>query len=126
MAQHNCTTKPRSFKHLNVYERGQIAALHKEGKSIRYIAKQLGRAPSTISREIKRGTVTQLKSDLSTYEAYFPEAGQAIYEKRRKNCGAKLKLPLVKDFIRFAEEKMLQEKPWAPDTIVGYCKKDPS
>jgi len=63
---------------------------------------------------------------LSTYEAYFPEAGQAIYEKRRKNCGAKLKLPLVKDFIRFAEEKMLQEKPWAPDTIVGYCKKDPS
>ena len=20
---------------------------------------------------------------------------------------------------------MLQEKPWAPDTIVGYCKKDP-
>jgi len=81
MAQHNCTTKCRSFKHLSVYERGKIAALYKEGKSIRYIAKQLGRAPSTISREIKRGTVTQLKSDLSTYEAYFPEAGQAIYEK---------------------------------------------
>jgi len=118
MAQHNCTTKCRSFKHLSVYERGKIAALYKEGKSIRYIAKQLGRAPSTISREIKRGTVTQLKSDLSTYEAYFPEAGQAIYEKRRKNCGAKLKLPLVKDFIRFAEENMLQEKTWAPVTIV--------
>ncbi|NLX71609.1 MAG: helix-turn-helix domain-containing protein, partial [Clostridiales bacterium] len=90
MAQYNCTMKRRSFKHLNAYERGQIAALRKEGRSIRYIAKQLGRAPSTISREIKRGTVTQLKSDLSTYEAYFPEAGQAIYEKRRKNCGAKL------------------------------------
>ncbi|SHF11391.1 Helix-turn-helix domain-containing protein [Caldanaerobius fijiensis DSM 17918] len=84
MAQHNCTTKYRSFKHLNVYERGQIAALHKEGKSIRYIARQLGRTPSTIGREIKRGTVTQLKSDCSTYEAYFPEAGQAVYEKRRK------------------------------------------
>ncbi|MDN5277461.1 MAG: hypothetical protein PWR01_1426, partial [Clostridiales bacterium] len=26
MAQHNCTTKHRSFKHLNAYERGQIAA----------------------------------------------------------------------------------------------------
>jgi IS30 family transposase len=117
--------KRRSFKHLNAYERGQIAALHKEGKSIRYIAKQLGRAPSTISREIKRGTVTQLRSDLSTYEAYFPEAGQAVYEKRRKNCGAKLKLPYVKDFIRCAEEKMLEKKPWSPDSIVGYCKKDP-
>jgi len=76
--------KRRSFKHLNAYERGQIAALYKEGKSMHYIAKQLGRAPSTISREIKRGTVTQLRSDLSTYEAYFPEAGQAIYEKRQK------------------------------------------
>jgi len=111
MAQHNCTTKHRSFKHLNAYERGQqIAALRKEGKSMRYIAKQLDRAPSTISREIKRGTVTQLKSDLSTYEAYFPEAGQAVYEKRRKNCGAKLKLPHVKDFIRFAEKKMLEKE----------------
>lgn len=93
--------------------------LLKEGKSIRYIAKQLARAPSTIRREIKHGTVTQLKSDLSTYHAYFPEAGQAIYEKRRKHCGAKQKLPLVIAFIKFAEEKMLQEKPWAPDAIVG-------
>ncbi len=125
MTNYNCTTKRCSFKHLNAYERGKIAALLKEGKSIRYIAKQLARAPSTISREIKRGTVTQLKSDLSTYHAYFPEAGQAIYEKRRKHCGAKLKLPLVIAFIKFAEEKMLQEKPWAPDAIVGYCKINP-
>ncbi|NLO83720.1 MAG: helix-turn-helix domain-containing protein [Clostridiales bacterium] len=44
-----------------------IDPLYKEGKSIRYIARQLDRAPSTISREIKRSTVTQLKSDLSTY-----------------------------------------------------------
>jgi len=124
MAQYNCTMKRRSFKHLNAYERGQIAALYKEGKSMHYIAKQLGRAPSTISREIKRGTVTQLRSDLSTYEAYFPEAGQAIYEKRRKRCGSKLKLPYVKEFIKFVEEKMLEKRPWSPDSIVGYCKKD--
>ncbi|SFQ48700.1 helix-turn-helix domain-containing protein, partial [Caldicoprobacter faecalis] len=50
MANYNCTTKRCSFKHLNAYERGKIAALLKEGKSIRYIAKQLARAPSTISR----------------------------------------------------------------------------
>ncbi len=126
MVQHNYSMKRRSFKHLTVYERGQIAALYKEGKSIRYIAKQLCRAPSTISREIKRGTVTQLKSDLSTYKAYFPEAGQAIYEKRRKNCGAKLKLPYVEEFIKFAEDKMLQKKKWSPDSIVGYCKRTPN
>jgi len=110
MAQYNCTTARCSFKHLNVYERGQIAALLKEGKSVRYIARCLGRAPSTISREVKRGTVTQLHYDLSTYQVYFPEAGQAMYEKRRKNCGAKLKLTYVKKFIKFAEKKMLEEK----------------
>ncbi|MEN2776823.1 helix-turn-helix domain-containing protein, partial [Acetivibrio clariflavus] len=39
----NNTTK-RKFKHLNVYERGQIEAFIKEGKSQRYIAKMLGRS----------------------------------------------------------------------------------
>lgn len=53
MAQRNCTTTKRSFKHPNAYERGQIVALLKEGKSMRYIARQLGRTPSIISREIK-------------------------------------------------------------------------
>lgn len=125
MAQYNCTTKRRSFKHLNVYERGKIAALLAEKKSLRYIAKQLGRNVSTISREIKRGTVTQLRYDLSTYEAYFPEAGQAVYEMHRKKCGAKCKLSYAKEFIEFAENKMLEEKKWSPDSIVGYCKRAP-
>jgi hypothetical protein len=39
MAQRNCTTTKRSFKHPNAYERGQIVALLKEGKSMRYIAR---------------------------------------------------------------------------------------
>ncbi|TDT56530.1 helix-turn-helix domain-containing protein, partial [Fonticella tunisiensis] len=47
----NSNTTVRSFKHLNSYERGEISALLKEGKSIRYIARKLGRSPSTISRE---------------------------------------------------------------------------
>jgi len=106
------------------YERGKIAALHEEGKSIRYIAKQLRRAPSTISREIKRGTTIQLRSDLTTYETYFPETGQAVYEKRRKNCGARRKLSSAAEFIKYAEGKMLQKRAWSPDAIVGSCKKD--
>jgi len=68
MVQYNLTTKSCSFKHLNAYERGEIAALYREGKSISCIARQLDRAPSTISRQIKRGTVTQLKFDLFTYD----------------------------------------------------------
>ncbi|AEV67270.1 IS30 family transposase [Acetivibrio clariflavus] len=115
----NNTTK-RKFKHLNVYERGQIEAFIKEGKSQRYIAKMLGRSPSTISREIKRGTTIQMRHDLTTYRKYFAESGQIAYEKNRLNCGAKCKLARVEDFIKFAEEKILYEK-WSPDAVVGSC-----
>jgi len=117
-------TTVHSFKHLSVFERGQIAALLKEGKTKRYIAKMLGRSPSTISREIKRGTVTQMRSDLSTYEDYYPETGYAVYKKNRLNCGAKSRLAQVEDFLKFAEGKILQSK-WSPDAVVGSCKKDP-
>jgi IS30 family transposase len=75
MANFNCNTGTRKFEHLNSYETGIICVLLNEGKSIRYIARQLGREPSTISREIKRRTALQLKSNLETYEDYFPETG---------------------------------------------------
>lgn len=123
--ENNYNTPIRSFKHLKLYERGEIFALLKEGKSIRYIAKKLGRSPSTISREIKRGTVSQLKSDLSCYSSYFPETGQAVYENHRSNCGAKIKLAKAETFIKFAEEK-IRKNNWSVDTVVGYCKTDPS
>ena len=59
------TTSSRSFKHLNLIERGLIFALLNEKRSIRYIAKQLNRNPATISREIKRGTTKQLRSNIT-------------------------------------------------------------
>jgi len=89
---YNISLPQLSIKHLSVYERGQIAALLKEGKSQRYIANKLGRSPSTISREIKRGTTMQMR-----------KTGQAVYEKNRMNCGAKRKAQ-VEDFLKFAED----------------------
>jgi len=46
--------KPRSPRYLSEQERIEIADLRAAGMSIRGIAEQLGRAPSTISREIRR------------------------------------------------------------------------
>jgi len=42
----------------------------------------------------------QMRTDLSTYKVYFPETGQAVYEKNRMNCGAKRKLAQVEDFLK--------------------------
>lgn len=123
MAYTKHTTSGRSFKHLSSYERGMIHVLLREKHSFQHIAKVLGRSVSTISREVKKGTTTQLGYDLTTYEAYFPETGQAIYEKNRAACGAKSKLAQVEKFLQFAEEKILKDK-WSPDAVVGFCKSD--
>ncbi|MBK3495130.1 helix-turn-helix domain-containing protein, partial [Viridibacillus sp. YIM B01967] len=94
MAQTHSTTKKRTFKHLNAFDRGKIAALHKVGLSMQAIADQVGCDKSTISRELKRGTVTQMKTGRTFYETYFPA---------------------------FAETKILVDK-WSPDAVCGYAK----
>lgn len=48
--------------HLSAIERGKIEVLHKQRKSQSNIARKLGRNHSTISRELKRGTATQMKN----------------------------------------------------------------
>jgi IS30 family transposase len=121
MANSYNNTKERTFSHLTAFNRGQIQALRNEGKTLQAIADAIGFDKSTISRELKRGTVTQRSSDLSEYEAYFPETGQAVYESNRSNCGAKYKLAQVSEFIHFAFEK-IQIDQWSPDAIYGYAK----
>jgi transposase, IS30 family len=121
MATTNNTTTIRTFTHLSSIERGKIKAYLDEGRSQQYIANRLNCHKSTISREIKRGTVLQRRHDLTTYSEYFAEAGQAVYERNRSNCGAKSKLIHVEEFLQYAEELMLKDK-WSPDAIVGQCK----
>jgi IS30 family transposase len=124
MATTNNTTASRNFTHLSEIDRGKIKAYLDEGHSYQYIADRLNYHKSTISRELKKGTVVQRRSDLTTYTEYFPEAGQAAYEKNRSNCGAKSKLIQVEEFLQHAEKLMLRDK-WSPDAIVGQCKLDP-
>lgn len=121
MAQVQSTTNKHTFTHLTAIDRGRISALLSEGKSQTDIAKAIGCHKSTISREIKRGTVRQMKSDRTVFEAYFPETGQRKYEENRKACGAKYKLVEVSEFIKYAETKILQDE-WSPDAISGHAR----
>jgi IS30 family transposase len=72
-------------------ERDEIAALHLGGQSVREIARQLGRDPSTISRELKRG---------DTHRGYRPAVAQEQVDAgRSKPRSAKLatNLPLRRE-----------------------------
>ena len=48
------TQQMASYSHLSIQHRQLLGKLKKQGKSLRHIARILGVAPSTVSREIKR------------------------------------------------------------------------
>jgi transposase, IS30 family len=100
----NDTTIQRKNKHLNAFERGQIQLLNAEGLSPYAIGKRLNRASNTIRNELKRGTVSQMKAK-KIVQVYYPDTGQAVYEKNRANCGPKFKFLSCAAFIKFVEEK---------------------
>ncbi|MED4936106.1 helix-turn-helix domain-containing protein, partial [Heyndrickxia coagulans] len=81
-------------------DRGKIAALHAAGKTQQEIADYVGCHKSTISRELRRGTVPQRKSNRKIVHVYFPDTGQLLYERNRKACGRKLKLDDAIEFIK--------------------------
>ena len=84
MSQQHSNTKKRSFQHLTPYQRGQIQALIEQRIPKIHIAKQVGIARSTLYEELKRGTVDQMRSDLTYYKRYFADTGQLVYMRRRE------------------------------------------
>jgi IS30 family transposase len=124
MAQTQHTTAPRSFKHLRLDQRGMIAAYHDQGLSTRQVGDKIGCSHSTVSRELRRGTVKQRNSDLIERYQYFPDAGQRVYEENRSQCGTRFKAIQVSDFLNHAQ-KMLSENKWSPDAIVGEYRLNP-
>jgi len=116
----NYNTELRKYKHLNYGERMTIQLRLKDGSSPYGIGKELGRPSNTVRNEIKRGKVDQIKQGKHVL-CYLADAGQAVYEKNRRNCGAKFKLMQSEAFIRFTVEKV-QAKNWSLDACAGYAK----
>lgn len=109
----NHSTKKSFYSHLSASERGEISAYLKMGKNPSEIARLLGRHRSTINREIKRGSVSQVqdKNGKRIYSTvYFPDSGQRVYEiNRRKSAYHKLSYCSWTFFKEL--EKVLTTKP---------------
>ena len=102
------------YKHLSIEEREKIQELLWQKKSIRIIAQELGRSPSSISREIKRNE-TNIK------KKYIPRQANNRALERRKSCGRKQRLK--NDEIRSYVIKKLKLR-WSPEQIAGRMKYD--
>lgn len=132
MSQLQSSTKKRECKHLSFAERKIIAKSLKAGLSPREIASNLFRSKSTVTREIKRGTITYQKvnpyysrnpniPDVIWVTEYDAETAQKRYEKSRSCCGNKLKLIEYSDFLNHAIVQIKENK-YSPDDIVGEAR----
>jgi len=103
-------TRKRSRLALTLMEREEISRAVVAGHSIRSIAESLGRAPSTISREIKRN------GGSSHYRASL--ADQAAWDRthRPKTC----KLTENRQLARIVASKL--QLAWSPEQIAGWLK----
>lgn len=89
LTQSSTSTQSTHYQHLSPTERGQIEALHRQNMGAREIARQLNRNPATISRELARGTTTQMDTQRHYYTMYFADTGVAVYESHRAHSHAK-------------------------------------
>lgn len=117
----NCNLKSRKNKHLNERERYKIEILLKEKMKTSDIAKRLGRSTRTIQREVKRGTVILLNSDLTYRKEYCADAAQNDYRERSKNKGPGLKIGKDHKLAKHIERKIIEDR-YSPDAIIGEIK----
>ena len=87
LMQDKYIAKREKGKHLTLIERGQIEVYLKLGKTKKYIAEQIGVSERTIYREIKRGRVELLNSDLTTRKEYMVLCQDLVQIKMRGSTG---------------------------------------
>ena len=103
-----------SYSHFTQIERIKLGELKKKGKSIREIARELGRAPSSVSRELRRN---QNKNG-----SYHYWRATILYILRRRKCHPASKLAEGTE-IRSYVEKCLSCY-WSPEAIAGRWNKE--
>jgi transposase, IS30 family len=121
MSQDNCSTKKRKFKHITERERYQIEILIKEKKRPNEISKLLGYHKRTIEREIARGTVRLLTSELEYKNSYCADTSQQKYEENGTHKGAGLKIGNDHELCRYIEIKIIKDR-YSPDAVIGDIK----
>ena len=118
MGQKEHTTETTKWKQINEKERYKIETLIKEKLTAGEIAKRLGRDRRSIEREIERGSVEQLNSDLTKEIRYCADAGQRVREERASNKGRSLKIANDHKLVRHIEQKIGKEG-YSPDAVIG-------
>ncbi|MEM9901199.1 MAG: IS30 family transposase, partial [Pseudomonadota bacterium] len=102
----------RSYPHLSLAERRKIAQWRDADMPVSEIEDRLGRAPSTIYRELKRNDFSD--PELPKVKGYFAVAAQGMYERRR---AIHRKMVKHQDLKAAIEDRL--KAGWSPEQIAG-------
>lgn len=103
----------KSYTHFTLSERNCLQQFLSEGKSLREIAKILGRSPSSVSREVKRN----FSKTANHYNAW---RATTLYIIRRRSCVRKHIIQphtYLHDYITECLKRF-----WSPEVIAHRCK----
>lgn len=101
----------KTYRQLTLEERCTIACLHEDGQSLRQIATTLGRAASSISREIRRNSRAQL--------GYRPAHADELSWARRWHGSRMERDPALRAHVM---DRLAQG--WSPEQIAGRLARD--
>jgi IS30 family transposase len=103
----------RSSRYLSLLERQRIAALRRQGLGVRAIAEHLGRAPSTVSRELRRNVAGH---DRGSYD------GDLAHARARQRTRRPRRSRLLADAQLRTRVQTKLELEWSPEQIAAWLR----
>lgn len=108
----------QSYTHFTLTEREILLEKLNEKKSLRKIAKEMGRDVSSISRELRRNKNHSVKNP----RKYHPWQATILYIVRRKKCRRRYRIENDIKLLEAIKEGL--SKYWSPEIITARWKKD--
>jgi IS30 family transposase len=121
MEQEKGSTQTRKGKYLNWNERILIEGFLKAGMSESNIAKELERDRRTINREVERGLVEHLNSDLTTLVMYNADRAQDVHDLNASAKGPTVKLKANSVAVEFIRYHIVIRR-WSPEVVAARMK----
>ena len=121
MEQQKANTTARKGKHLNWNDRILIEGFLKAKMTRLWIAEELGRDRRTIDREIERGMVDHVNSDLTVTSVYNADRAQDVHDINATAKGPVVKLKANSTAVEFIRCYIVI-KEWSPEAIAARMK----
>lgn len=109
MGRINNSTESKKGKHLNYEKRIRIETLRKAGLKSEEIGRQIGCSGRTVRRELQKGKVEILNSDLTTRQEYSADVAQQRHDYAATGKGPGLKIANDYEMAAFIEKEIKEE-----------------